>query len=124
MSKVSLSRWSWVNLSIFLCGWEGAEREAVRRRIECVGEAEGDGGVVGLCGGCGLVGDMAGAVVGREWPTDKRKKTRWRFVNSAAAQITGNRLFQLVPGHPHKKVVCSITYASNSVMTASSPSRP
>lgn len=56
-----------MNLSIFLCGWEGAEREeAVRRRIECVGEAEGDGGVLGERGGCGLVGDMAGAVVGRE----------------------------------------------------------
>lgn len=56
-----------MNLSIFLCGWEGAEREeAVRRRIECVGEAKGDGGVLGLRGGCGLVGDMAGAVVGRE----------------------------------------------------------
>lgn len=52
-----------MNLSIFLCEWEGAERvEAVRRRIECVGEDVGDGGVVGLCGCFGLAGDMAKAV--------------------------------------------------------------
>lgn len=63
-----------MNLSIFLCGWEGAEREAVRRRIECVGEAEGDGGVVGLCGGCGLVGDMAGRLWGESGRRTKGKR--------------------------------------------------
>lgn len=69
-----------MNLSIFLCEWEGAERvEAVRRRIECVGEAVGDGGVVGLRGCFGLPGDMVKAVEERKsGRRTQMEMTRWR----------------------------------------------
>lgn len=92
----------------------------MRRRIECVGEAEGDGGVLGERGGCGLVGDMAGAVVGRE----SGRRTKGKRRDGACKQCSWPRLPATGYSNPClaiPKVVCSITYTTSSVLAATCP---
>lgn len=61
-------------------------------------------------GAVGWWGTWRGLLWGEKAADGQKEKDEMALVNSAAGQITGNRLFQLVPGHPQS---CVLDYVYN-----------